>query len=61
MTLLFHFLKHIIMMSGLKMRNPMIWQEKLRNMPSLEGDEEQAKHGKGLKIFNQNITRLPIL
>ena len=32
-------------------------------MPSLEGDEEDVKEGKGLKILTPNklLTRLPIL
>ena len=32
-------------------------------MPPLEGDKEEAKEGKGLKILtlNKSLTRLPIL
>ena len=63
------FLKHITMMSGLKMKNPLIQLQKkvkdksvdLSDMLPLEGDE--VKGGKGLKIFTPNkfLTKLPIL
>ena len=38
-------------------------EERLDDMPPLEGDKEEAKEGKGLKILtlNKSLTRLPIL
>ena len=38
-------------------------EKKLLDLPSLEGDEEQVKEGKGLKIVSPNklLTRFPIL
>ena len=71
MILLVYFLKHKIMMSGLKMKTRLIQQEKvikkesvdLSDMPPLEGDEEEVKEGKELKTLTPNklLTRLPIL
>ena len=57
MILLIYFLKHVLIMSGLKMKKPTdttsrnIDKDKsvdLSDMPTLEGDEE-VKEGKGLK------------
>ena len=57
MILLIYFLKHVLVMSGLKMKKPTdttsrnIDKDKsvdLSDMPTLEGDEE-VKEGKGLK------------
>ena len=38
-------------------------EKKLLDLPPLEGDEEQVKEGKGLKIVSPNklLTRFPIL
>ena len=66
MIQLTYFLKYIIMISGLRMKNPLIRQEfvNLSDMPPLGGDEE-VKEGKGLNILtpipNRLLTRLPIL
>ena len=57
MILLIYFLKHVLVMSGLKMKKPTdttsrnIDKDKsvdLSDIPTLEGDEE-VKEGKGLK------------
>ena len=57
-TLLIHFLKYIIIMSGLKMKNWLVQLQKksdkdefvdLSDMPTLEGDEE-VKKGKVLNF-----------
>ena len=66
MIQLIYFLKYIIMISGLRMKNPLIRQEfvNLSDMPPLGGDQE-VKEGKGLNILtpiaNKLLTRLPIL
>ena len=57
-TLLIYFLKYIIIMSGLKMKNRLVQLQKksdkdefvdLSGMPTLEGDEE-VKEGKVLNF-----------
>ena len=50
------------MMSGLKMKNWLIQQKRIKKY-LLQGDENQVKEGKGLKIFTPDklSTRLPIL
>ena len=64
-------------MAGLKIKNRLIKQNQLiqqqqsdkeesvdlSDMPPLEGDEEEVKEGKGLKILipDKLLTRLPIL
>ena len=46
-----------------KLRKQKVDDEDLSNMPTLEGNEEEVKEGKGLKIIVQNklLTRIPIL
>ena len=46
-----------------KLRKQKVDDEDLSNMPTLEGNEEEVKEGKGLKIIIQNklLTRIPIL
>ena len=46
-----------------KLRKQKVDDEDLSNLPTLEGNEEEVKEGKGLKIIVQNklLTRIPIL
>ena len=70
MILITYFLKHVNIISDLKMNNPLIQQEKndieesvhLSDMPPIESDEELKKR-KALNVLtpNKSLTKLPIL
>ena len=51
MIIIIYFLEHIIMITGLKMKNQLKQQEKvikknLSDIPPLDGDKEEVKKGK---------------